>query len=97
MKKPKIIFDGALSVIRCLHELENSKALFIPYFSFPSHWILLILSGHYTALKMRFSIKDFFSKCDQIRNFLQIWSNLLEKSLMEKFIFCAVLSKTFTT
>ena len=43
-----------------------------------------------TALKMKFSIKDFFSKCDQIRSFMQIWSHLLKKSLMETFIFCAV-------
>ena len=42
-----------------------------------------------TAQKM-FSIKDFFSKCDQIRCFLRIWSHLLKKSLMENFIFCAV-------
>ena len=39
---------------------------------------------------MKFSIKDFVSKCDQIRSFLRIWSHLLKKSLMEKFIFCAV-------
>ena len=39
---------------------------------------------------MKFSIKDFSSKCDQIRGFLRIWSDLLEKSLMENFIFCAV-------
>ena len=39
---------------------------------------------------MKFSIKDFFSKCDQIRRFLWIWSHLLKKSLMENFIFCAV-------
>ena len=37
-----------------------------------------------------FSIKDFFSKCDQIRSFLRIWSHLLKKSLMENFILCAV-------
>ena len=37
---------------------------------------------------MKFSIKDFFRKCDQIRSFLRIWSHLLKKSLMEKFIFC---------
>ena len=43
-----------------------------------------------TAQKMKFSIKDFFSKCDQIRSFLRIWSHLLKKSLMENFIFCAV-------
>ena len=39
---------------------------------------------------MKFSSKDFFSKYDQIRNFLRIWSHLLKKSLMENFIFCAV-------
>ena len=39
---------------------------------------------------MKFSIKDFFSKCDQIRSFLGIWSYLLKKSLMENLIFCAV-------
>ena len=39
---------------------------------------------------MKFSIKDFFSKCDQIRSFLQIFSHLLKKSLMENFIFCVV-------
>ena len=43
-----------------------------------------------TAQKMKFSIKDFSSKCDQIRRKLRIWSHLLEKSLMENFIFCAV-------
>ena len=32
------------------------------------------------------SIKDFLSKYDQIRSFLQIWSHLLKKSLMENFI-----------
>ena len=45
---------------------------------------------NFTAYKMKFSIKDFFSKCDQIRSFLRIWLHLLKKSLMENFIFCAV-------
>ena len=40
---------------------------------------------------MKFSIKDFSSKCDQIHSFLLIWSHLLEKSLMGNFIFCAVI------
>ena len=31
-----------------------------------------------TAQKMKFSIKDYFSKCDQIRSFLRIWSHLLK-------------------
>ena len=42
---------------------------------------------------MKFSIKDFSSKCDQIRRKRRIWSHVLEKSLMENFIFCAVLQK----
>ena len=39
---------------------------------------------------MKFSIKDFFSKCDQIRNLLRIYLNLLKESLVENFIFCVV-------
>ena len=52
--------------------------------------------------KMNFSIKNFFIKCDQTA--LRIWSNLLEKSLMQNFFFYAViislknaLSKTLQT
>ena len=40
-----------------------------------------------TAQKMKFSIKDFSIKCDQIRSFLLICSHLLKNSLMENFIF----------
>ena len=36
---------------------------------------------------MKFFIKDFFSKYDQIRRKPRIWSYLLKKSLMENFIF----------
>ena len=48
-----------------------------------------------TAQKMKFSFKDFFSKCDQIHKKLRIWSHLLKKSLVENFIFCAVLPLLF--
>ena len=47
----------------------------------------------FTAQKMKFSNKDFFSKCDQIRSFLRICSHLLKKSVMENFIFCEVLGR----
>ena len=43
---------------------------------------------------MKLSIKDFFSKCDQIRRKRRIWSHLLQKSLMENFIFYAVSLKS---
>ena len=49
-----------------------------------------------TAPKMKFSIKDSFSKRDQKRSFLRIWSQLLKKSLMENYIFCAVPATIFT-
>ena len=39
---------------------------------------------------MKFCIKDFCNKCDQIYSFLLIWLHLLKKSLMESFNFCAV-------
>ena len=51
---------------------------------------VLFLSEHKHHCTKKFSVKDFFSKCDQIRNFLQIWSHLLKKYLMKNFIFCAV-------
>ena len=51
----------------------------------------LFCKRHTTAQKMRFSIKDFFSKCDQIRIFMRIWPYLQKKSLIENFIFCAVI------
>ena len=40
--------------------------------------------------KKEVSIKDFFSKYDQILSFLRIWSHLLNKSLMGNFVFSAV-------
>ena len=53
--------------------------------------------GKFTAQKINFSIKDFFSKWEQISMKPRIWSHLLKKSLMENFIFCAVvLSETVT-
>ena len=47
-------------------------------------WALTI-----TAQKMKFSIKDFFSKFDQIR-FLAHLVTFIEEILKENFIFCAV-------
>ena len=43
-----------------------------------------------SAQKKKFSIKDFFSKCNQICSFLQIWPYTLNKSLIKNLIFCAV-------
>ena len=43
---------------------------------------------------MKFSIKDFFSKCNQVCRELRIWSLLLKKSLMENINFCSVILST---
>ena len=51
------------------------------------------IAAGYTPEKMKFSIKDSFSKCNQIRNFLRIWSHLLKKSFMGNFIFSAVVAR----
>ena len=39
------------------------------------------LSSMYILQKIKFSVKDFFSKCEQIRRKLLIWSHLLKKYL----------------
>ena len=44
---------------------------------------------------MKFSIKGFFSKCDQICRKLRIWLHLMKKSLMGNSICCAVLDTSF--
>ena len=54
-----------------------------------------------TEQKIKCSIKDFFSKYSQIHSFLQIWSHLLKKYVMENFIFrveriASVVRLTFT-
>ena len=49
-------------------------------------------SIYFTAQRMKFSIKNFFSKYDQIRQIrrkLRIWSHLLNKSL-KKLHLCGV-------
>ena len=49
----------------------------------------------YTSQKMKFFIKGFFSKCNQICRKLRIGSHFLKKSLMENFFFCTVLHLNF--
>ena len=55
---------------------------------------MMLISGSFynadTAQKKKFFVTYFFSKCDQTRSFLLIWSHLLKKSVMENFVFCAV-------
>ena len=67
------------------------------HFVFQTYKFQLYLRRHKKfSIKLKFSIKDFFSKCDQICSFQQIWSHLLKKPLMENFIFRAELDLNST-
>ena len=57
----------------------------------------LCTSVHCTVEKIKFSIKDFFSRCDRIRRKLQIRSHLLKKSLIGNFIFSVASLQTVLT
>ena len=69
---------------------QNLFRQFTPYTYLKTEIINTYVIINTTAQKMKFSITDFFNKCDQIRSFLRIWSHLLKKSVMQNFIFCAV-------
>ena len=71
-------FEFDLKIIKNLVEISNTLDIYIRCFRLN------------TAQKMKFSINDFFSKRDQIRRKLRIWSHLMTKPLKESFIFCAV-------
>ena len=51
---------------------------------------LLEFKEHFTRNEVFLHLKDFLSRCDQIRRKLGIWSFLLKKYLMENFTFCRV-------
>ena len=54
----------------------------------------ILISLQIQHKKLRFSLKDFFIKCDQIRRKLRIWSYLLKKTLMENLNFlCSIYSE----
>ena len=94
----KFFYSPSRSLIPSLHSFQgtlfNWKIPFNKFqsiFSNSNNWIrdlyMFLIPLH---KKMKFSIKNFFSKCDQIRRKLRIWSHLLKKSLTENFIFRAV-------
>ena len=57
----------------------------VNWFRLKINWMVSI-SNNIALHCMKFNI-DFFSKCDQIRNFLWIWSHFLTESVMKNFIF----------
>ena len=87
---------------QCCHHIESSQLIwcanqltgFYTRATLEFNGLIFIGNGTpstaITTQKMKFSIKDFFSKCEQIHRKLRIWSHFLKKSLMENFIFCAL-------
>ena len=45
------------------------------------------------AQRIKFSVKNFFSKCEEIRSFLRIFSHLLKRSPTGNLLFWAVNEK----
>ena len=67
--------------------------LLLSLFIFIYHSLYIIFADIFNVLvlvTLKFSVKNFLSKCDLIRCFLRIWLHLLKNSLIENFIFCAV-------
>ena len=62
----------------CIKVLSWNKNHFLSFLK-GSH-LPKIVKG--TAQKVKFSMKDFFSKCDQIRGFLWIWSHLFTEEIL---------------
>ena len=71
------------------HYWTQSTVNFIPScrisecFKFNKNWKMKLDTQD---KKMKFSVGDFWSKCDQVRGKLRIWSYLLKKFLMENFV-----------
>ena len=60
--------------------LQSRKKFFCVCTEYAAVQIRCLVTGINTAHKMKFSIMDVFSKCDQIRGNLRIWSHLLKKT-----------------
>ena len=61
--------------------------LFFKYFLVQCYHAVASFSFIATAEKMKFAIKYFFGKCDQVSTFLRIWKLLLKNILDEKVYF----------
>ena len=71
-------------VIKVLKSLKGHGSFeFLAFITWA--WPANFIVPDYYPQKLMFSAKGFFSKCDQIRRILQIWSHLPKKSLLKNF------------
>ena len=90
--KYMLVISILLSLTTCIQGLRTSKNILVEnpqnlLSNFSVDTDELTLLDFHSVQKMKFSIKNFFSKCDEISSFPQTWSHLWEKSLREIFIF----------
>ena len=71
--------------------ISKSDVSILVFRAMELHLLLFIRSV--TARKMKFSVRNFFSKCEQICSFLRICSHLLKKFLMENSFFCIEITR----
>ena len=83
-------YTSLYTLVKLQLVLSVGKQLIFVLYTRKHKYVMFSKPQVITAQKMKFSIIDFFSKCDQIRSFMQIWSHLLKKSLIENFIFYEV-------
>ena len=73
----------------CRNDIESSEPGYVVIWEEGESFYLKLLRTN-TQPKMKFFITDFLSKYDHIHLEWRTWSYLLNKPLMENFIFCAV-------
>ena len=69
-----------MSSMNCFRGMVDQRKCVEPYFTSEPFLKPLIIAN--TAQKMKFSVKNFFGKCDLIHRKLRIWAHLLKKSSM---------------
>ena len=71
----KYIFDQNKFLKRFMYKEQRRTVVLLIWEHLVEVWMI-----GFTAQKMKFSVTDFSSKCDQILSFLRIWLHLLKKS-----------------
>ena len=80
-------------IYHSLHTVALNTSILNLFAEITKFLLTLKIAQHNTTIiaqKVKYVIKDFFSKCVQFRRKLRILSHLLNKSLMENFIFYLV-------
>ena len=88
MNVPITVWTHAILIQRLvqMYRVITSAAVFLVWSTLMSA-LSQVVKVTSTAKRTKLSIKDIFSKCDQIHWLLRIWSHSLKKSLTENFLY----------